>query len=375
MTRNTIVDEVDKTSNRRMTPYDKRVKGTFAEMPPKERGPPRPNTAAEAHANNYATVELGQRYSDLSRWIPLFKADLEEMNRNKVGRPFLYSDMMIWCILCLMTNLGTDLRTAAGDAAGRLAAFGMSTPSYTRLVERIQMLMAKIIEDPCQELLERYGSSIRFVYASKCVSDRVRRVGIDSSGLNCSCANAWRMRKWKTGVKDRGWLVIHALSDIDSGEILAYAITDDSVGDSPMLKPLVQAALDAGHRFDTVYADGAYSGRENWSYLCREHHMRFITSFKSNSNAKSLGCIDRAKAADLWCSMPYDEWAEVTGYGRRWKCECVFSDFKQLFGETVTSRTELGICAELFAKVFMFNEYKRIRARMIGVTGNGVAIA
>ncbi|MEA4978050.1 MAG: hypothetical protein VB016_05825 [Methanomassiliicoccaceae archaeon] len=44
-------------------------------------------------------------------------------------------------------------------------------------------------------------------------------------------------------LRDRGWPKIHTLSDIDSGEIIAYALTDGSVGYSHMLIVLAETAL------------------------------------------------------------------------------------------------------------------------------------
>lgn len=74
-------------------------------------------------------------------------------------------------------------------------------------------------------------------------------------------------------------------------------------------------------------------------------------------------------------SLPYGKWVEVTGYGVRWKCECVFSDLKRIFPENVTSVTDEGIIRILSIRVELFNRYKAIRAGNIGVTGNDVAIA
>ena len=82
----------------------------------------------------------------------------------------------------------------------------------------------------------------------------------------------------------------------------------------------------------------------------------------------------RGEAARLWCSLPYDEWVLVSGYGTRWKCECVFSDLKRMLGETVTARSEAGMVAEVYSRISVFNGYKATRAGIIGISGNGVAL-
>ena len=50
--------------------------------------------------------------------------------------------------------------------------------------------------------------------------------------------------------------------------------------------------------------------------------------------------------------MPYAEWAEKSGYGRRWKSECGFSDMKRLFGK-------------LLMKTETFSRYKEQRAILL----------
>ena len=47
--------------------------------------------------NNGAAVAYAMELFSLMNWIPLFKHDLEEMNRGKVGRPYDFSDaLIIW---------------------------------------------------------------------------------------------------------------------------------------------------------------------------------------------------------------------------------------------------------------------------------------
>ena len=361
-------------TSHRMTPYDAKVVGTFAEVPRAEGSPPRDPTSAEMHANNYAKVDTGNLLGDLLHWIPMFRSDLREMNRGKVGRPYEYSNALIlWLMMC-MTFFNADFRSTVGFARGVLEVFDIEVPSYTRFIERTMELSIGYIIEEDDPLKSKYGKGILAVQCCGNVVDRIRRVGVDSSGISLSCHNMWRRKKWQTGTKDRGWLHFHVLCDVDSGEMLAYIISDSTVGDSPILRLLVDVAAEGGHRFDRVYADGAYSGDENWIHLCRDNGYEFITSFKVNTAPTSNGCFARGEAAKRWCSMPYDQWVKESGYGTRWKCECTFSDFKRLFPETVTAMTTTGMVRDIVSRVNVFNIYKRIRARMIGTTGNGIVV-
>ena len=54
-------------------------------------------------------------------------------------------------------------------------------------------------------------------------------------------------------------------------------------------------------------------------------------------------------------SLGYDEWARLTGYGRRWVVETAYSTFKRLFGEHSRAKTLANIALELTAKVALYN--------------------
>ncbi len=333
-------------------------------------------TPEESRANNHAMQSLGAVCMDqMLNWKGIMESDLEEKNKGKVGRPFRFSDVMIIAIMSLLASTNGTFRYIAGFARSYFESIGLKSPSPSRLLERANILLEEWFTEPDPEIRRLYGDRILAVRADPHVSERVRRCGIDSTGISMSCINRWRRKKWGTGAEDRGWLKLHVLCDTDSGEVLAYAITDETVGDSRLLKVLVKAALSKGHLIDTVYADNAYCSTENWAFVCQESGMGFVTSFRVNTNPRSRGCLARGEAARLWCSLPYDEWKDVSGYGTRWKCECIFSDFKRIFPENVTAASTAGIIRQLAWRLEIFGEYKRIRANMMGVTGNGVVIS
>lgn len=363
-----------KRTGKRQTLYDVKVSGTFAQPMPVEKGPARPLTYNEVHANNYAMYELMEAMGDLFAWKTIFEKDLERMNLHKRGPPFQFSDAQIIWESSILTQSNNVFRAAAGFIRGILKALGIPAPSFSRLNERINEITERYIQHPDAETDLRYGEHIFVVGVSENTIDRVSRCGIDASGLALSSSNRWRERKWGTGPKDKGWLQIHALCDVDTGEFIAYAITDESVGDAPLLKTLVELALKKGHKIDTLYADNAYCSDANWSYLCVEKKIKFITSFKRNTTPTSNGCLARGKAAKLWCSLPYEEWVRQSGYGTRWKCECGFSDFKRLFPETITAHTLRGIIRQLMCRVNFYNKYKGFRATIMGTTGNGIVV-
>jgi hypothetical protein len=351
----------------RKTPYDVKNEGTFAEKPRKPKSPPRSPTVEETRANNYAKMDFSSKVSDLEPWLPVFKAELEEMNRGKRGRPYGYPDSFIVWIVCYMTYYGMSYRDVVGNLSVMLRRWEISMPSYSRLCERAM--------EPAYDLAASsgYGNRILMIRVCNNVSNRVRSVGLDSTGISLSEAGLWREEVWGRE-EPRGWLKLHALSDTDTGEIIAYAVTEKRIGDTPLLPVLVGMAVNFGHVFNVLYADGAYSSDGNWKFVSGLG-MDFVTSFRSDTRPKNNGCPARGAAARLWCSLPYDEWVVVSGYGTRWKCECVFSTFKTIFPETVSARIEKSIVFQMGSRVHLFNGYKKTRAEIMKVTGNGVAVA
>lgn len=368
-------DHKDKNRTGKMTPYDAKVAGTFSEKPRKKKSPPRKPTPEENRANNRAAYDVAHEMSQVRRLIPLFKQDLEAMNKGKVGRPYLYPNAMVMWMMGLLSGFDGGLRAISGFCEGMLEPYGLHAPSPSRLMERANELSETHSLEVPKELRERYGDHIYALYVNPDVTDRVRRVGVDGSGLALENANRWRLKKWRKGPKHKGWMHFHVLCDVDSGEILAFILADETVGDAPQLTHLVDEAIRVGHRISTVYADNAYCSDDIWIHLCNDHGLRFVTCFKVNTAPRNNGCAARGEAAQEWCNMPYDEWLEASGYGTRWKCECVFSDFKRIFPETITSRTREGICRQVIFRTVYFNRYKKTRAHIMGVTGNGVVLA
>ena len=153
------------------------------------------------------------------------------------------------------------------------------------------------------------------------------------------------MTKWKVGPKYRGWLKLHCLVDIDTNEIIAWVLTEEKFGDTVAFPLLTELAFNAGHGIGEIYADAAYHGVENWKDTV-EHGVAFVVRFLSSTVPKSNGCMARGRAAVEWCSMPYNEWVEKSGYGLRWKIECTFSDFKRVISECIDATSQDGMVRE-----------------------------
>ena len=325
-------------------------------------------TYQETKANNETSVRFNKRIFSICNWIGVVEEELRIMNERKEGHPYEYCDtMIIWIMMIMGYHKEMTLRKVSGIAKGILFDHGLKGPHYSTILRRIKSIVKESMSD-------ENDSKFLCSYVKPKTNNNKIRAAVDSTGLNLSKTTLWRENKWGTGPKRRGWLKLHALVDIDTCEIIAYVLTDDKTGDNSAFKHLINLAINEGYSLKVVFADAAYEDRKNWKML-DELNIEFVVRFKSSTVAHSNGSLRRGRAAELWITKDYEEWKKITNYGMRWKVECAFSDFKRLVAETVSAVTTLSMIAEVFVNVNAFNQHKRIRANMIGITRNDVYIA
>ena len=85
-------------------------------------------------------------------------------------------------------------------------------------------------------------------------------------------------------INRKGYLQIHVAVNIKIKEIIAFAVTDEKVHDSKMLKKLVNHVLDNHNKkkIKSVLADGAHDTNMNFRYL---EVKKIIPSIKIRSNS------------------------------------------------------------------------------------------
>ena len=156
-------------------------------------------------------------------------------------------------------------------------------------------------------------------------------------------------QKWQ---KRRGFLKIHVAADVKSKQITGLEITDDHSHDSKSFVSLVEQSKQFGNVTKTL-ADGAYDTKDNFSYL---YHGNIIPGIKTGKNSSvTIDCHPRRKAV-LAQMYNYDLQKNSVSYGDRWIVEGVFSAFKRMFGEHVTSHKRENMIHELKMKVCLYNK-------------------
>jgi hypothetical protein len=283
---------------------------------------------------------------------PMMIAEME-MNKGKRGRPREYPDAMVIWGAKIMCSFKTGYRNAVGIMKGILKSTGIRCISVSQLYHRMRTVSAADtrIDVTDARILARGAAPVR-------PDAKKITIAVDSTGVRPSAAGEWLAKQYN-GKKKRGWIKFHAAVNTDTNEILAFVITTEDCHDNVCFMTLVDMVKEAGHDIGRIYADAAYDAKENWKL--RYGGILFVSNIRKDATGKFEGCAPRGLQALRRNEIGEKAWKIEVGYGRRWKVECTFSDFKRLLSETLRSRQQDMMAAELYWKVLTFDQYKFVR--------------
>ena len=258
--------------------------------------------------------------------IDSWSTELKEMNHKKEGRQFVYPETFMEALGCCHLYLHLPFRQTEGLIKSHLKKKS-KTPTYSAIWKRVNKLHIKM--NP------KLGKDIV--------------IAIDSTGVKVANRGEWMRQKWQ---KRRGFLKIHVAVDVKSKQITGVTITDDKSHDSKFFVSLVEQSKQSGN-VTKVLADGAYDTKDCFSYL---YHDNIIPGIKTRQNSSvNTECYLRRKSV-LAQLYNLDLWKRTVRYVDRWIVEGVFSAFKRMFGEHVTSHKRENMIHELKMKVCLYNK-------------------
>jgi hypothetical protein len=304
---------------------------------------------------NRSLVRRGEilfSYDYLDTW----DSELEVMNQNKMGKPFLFPDSFIRAIGYIRYAFQLPYRQTQGiiDATGK--NLHSKSPSYGHICKRINKLNVEI----------------RGAGGDKTANDDdYIMMSIDSSGTKITNRGQWMDKKWKVQNR-KGYLKIHIAVNIKTKEILALEVTDEKVHDGRMLKKLVNQVMEGSLtttisdtksdkkliKIKSVSADGAYDSNRNFQYL-QEKGITPGIKVRSNSIVSERNNKLRNKEVYLQ-SKDLLKWKKKRKYGHRWIAETAFSTLKRTFGEHVSATRFQNMVKEMMIKVSLYNLFRRI---------------
>lgn len=174
-------------------------------------------------------------------------------------------------------------------------------------------------------------------------------IAVDSTGINVQKAGVWVERKH--GKKKR-YVKLHFAVNTKTHEVVAMEVSTDDMHDVKTLPGLVDEA--AGNvRVSRLYGDGAYDSSAVHGLL-ESQGIEPVVKLRRNARLDT-GPRGRRRAVGQVRRLGYEEWARLTGYGRRWAMETTYSTFKRVFGEGCMSKTLENIAHEMVGKVAIYN--------------------
>jgi len=261
-------------------------------------------------------------------------------HEGRPGRPPVFSNAAIQFCLSLKVLFKLPLRQTAGMVASllRLAGLDWPVPDYSTLCRRQKTLKAQI---PYRR------------------ADGPLNLLVDSTGIKFIGEGEWKRKKHGAEYR-RQWRKVHLGIDADSLEIRAIEVTDDTVGNAPMLPELLKQ-IEPDEAIASVSADGAYDTKACHAAIAARGAMAVIPPRKNAQAWKGEGAAARVRnAAVLACQrLGRAIWKRWSGYHRRSLVETKMHCFKRL-GERVMARSFARQVVELHVRVALLNRFTHL---------------
>jgi hypothetical protein len=283
------------------------------------------------HDYNESLIERGHVLIDLD-FIKSSSEEIKNMNKDKVGAPFQYSDNYIQFLAFLKIGFKIPYRTVQGIVRGLSEYVRIEEMYFTHIRRRILKIKPSV-------------GDIDF-------DDPITLI-VDASGLTISKKGDYIEHKWKHEKKE--FVKLHISVDEKSKKVVSFRITKGNVHDTKKFGPLVKEAA-SKYDLDKVYGDKAHDNRNNFNILDKINAEPAI-KIRKNASTRSKRCPLRRDEVLLIRKLGYNGWKDLKDIGRRWIAEIVFSAIKRLFGEDLLSKKFSAQKIEAGLKITLYNKY------------------
>jgi hypothetical protein len=283
------------------------------------------------------------RRGDVTFWFDEDVLDAWEHDNAewKVGRPFIYSDTAIECLLALRELFRLPYRQTEGlgRALTKLLGAEIAIPDFTSLAKRAAKLGVSLDVGDKQGPID---------------------VVVDSTGLKVFGEGEWKVRQHGAG-KRRTWRKLHLAVDPATGEIVAEATTDNSGHDADQVDELLDQVECEVQAF---YGDGAY---DQWKvyHSLKKRYIWSIIPPRKNAKIKQHGnsAADPLERDECLRQIRRDgrkAWKESIGYHRRSLAETAMHRIKSCFGDRLKNREPPNQKTETRLRCKILNQFTRL---------------
>lgn len=287
---------------------------------------------------NEKIVRRGETYANVE-WINNWEKEIEEMNKNKRGRPYEYPQTLILFGAYVYVGLGLSFRELEGFLRKILGITGRQCPDYTVLFRRIRELKPDVEKTP------------------KDYNGRDVIISVDATGVKVTNRGEWMRKVYKR--ERKGWVKMNVAVDTETKQFTSVAVTEERVADTKMFREIVGKAkenteLNGKGKVIQVNADGGYDSNMNFEFA-EELGILPVIKVRAPEKISVRSKNPRKKYGKMIKEWGYEKWREIFGYGKRWIVESVFSAFKRRFGESVRAKKKANIFQEVKLKCMVYN--------------------
>ena len=218
------------------------------------------------HDYNESLIKRGRVLIDLD-FIRSSNEEIKNMNKDKVGTPFQYSDNYIQFLASLKIGFKIPYRTVQGIVRGLSEYVRIEEIHFTHIRRQILKIKPSVGNLDFQD------------------DDPITLI-VDASGLTISKKGDYIEDKWKREKKE--FVKLHISVDEKSKKVVSFRITKGNVHDTKKFGPLVKEAA-SKHDIDKVYGDKAYDNRNNFNTLDKINAEPAI-KIRKNASVRSKGC-------------------------------------------------------------------------------------
>jgi len=182
---------------------------------------------------------------------------------------------------------------------------------------------------------------------------------VDSTGIEMLGEGEWKTKKHGAEYR-RQWRKVHLGIDASTLEIRAMEVTDNSIGDAPVLPALLHQ-IPADERIASVSGDGAYDTKDCHEAIALRSAHAIIPTRKNAKLWKANRCGADARNEILRTTKRVGRaiWKRWSGYHQRSLVETKMRCFK-LLGERVMARDFDRQVAELQVRAAVLNRFTRL---------------
>ncbi len=260
--------------------------------------------------------------------------------KGKPGHQHVFSDAAIEFCLSIKCLFGLPLRQSLGlvQSLLQLANLQWRVPDFSTVCRRQKHLQVQL---PYQR------------------SNTALDLLVDSTGIKFLGEGEWKRKKHGPQYR-RQWRKVHLGLDAQTLEIRAIEVTDNSIGDAPMLPELLRQ-IPGDEEIASVSADGAYDTKGCHAAIAQRAAQAVIAPRKNGQPWKEslAGAASRNEALRACQALGWPIWKKWSRYHRRSLAETKMHCFKRL-GERVMARTFERQVVELHVRVALLNRFTQL---------------